>query len=376
MGDTDARALETLERVGTGLADPTRRRILLELLEGSAYPADLAARLGVGRTKVSNHLTCLGAVSSARVVREGTCDTTSRPRGSPTPLPTSSTWNSMSKSLTRISMADTDLHDEGQHASLSLGPSRPEGAAAVSRARSLNAATIGWNTVEGVVAVSAGLVAGSVSLVGFGFDSAIEVSAALILAWRLRQERRDHCMQDADARATKAIALSVALAVYVSIEAIRDLAGHAEPRVSVVGVGLAALSLAVMPVLARAKAKLAPVLGSTAAAADAAQTNLCAMLSAVVLVGLVANWLVGWWWADPVAGLCIAASPQPRPAAPGAPRHSRTPAVAESPLTSGEQRPTACHPFLTAPHSHGPAGEPTNATSVGRVMCVDPWRSR
>jgi divalent metal cation (Fe/Co/Zn/Cd) transporter len=205
-------------------------------------------------------------------------------------------------------MADTDLHGHRQHASLSLGPSRAERSAAVSRARWLNAATIGWNTVEGVVAVSAGLVAGSVSLVGFGFDSAIEVSAALILAWRLRQERRDHCMQEADARATKAIALSfVALAVYVAIEAIRDLAGHAEPRVSVVGVGLATLSLAVMPVLARAKAKLAPVLGSTAAAADAAQTNLCAMLSAVVLVGLAANWLLGWWWADPVAGLCVAA---------------------------------------------------------------------
>ena len=179
--------------------------------------------------------------------------------------------------------------------------------AAVRRARQLNAATIGWNSTEGVVAVAAGLAAGSVSLVGFGFDSAIEVSAALILTWRLRQERRDGCTQDADDRATKAIAISFAvLAAYVTFEAVRDLAGGAEPEASIPGVILAALSLAVMPFLARAKARLAPVLGSTAAAADAAQTNLCALLSAVVLVGLGANWLLGWWWADPVAGLGIA----------------------------------------------------------------------
>jgi divalent metal cation (Fe/Co/Zn/Cd) transporter len=179
---------------------------------------------------------------------------------------------------------------------------------AVRRARWLNAATIGWNGLEGIIAVTAGLAAGSVSLVGFGFDSAIEVSAALILTWRLRQERRDGCTQDADARATRAIAISFAvLALYVGVESVRDLATGSEPEASVPGVVLAALSLLVMPFLARAKARLAPVLGSSAAAADAAQTNLCALLSAVVLVGLGANWLLGWWWADPVAGLGIAA---------------------------------------------------------------------
>jgi len=180
-------------------------------------------------------------------------------------------------------------------------------AAAVRRARWLNAATIVWNGLEGVVAVTAGLAAGSVSLIGFGFDSGIEVSAALILTWRLRQERRDGCTQDSDSLATKAIAVSFALlAAYVAVEAVRDLIGRSEPEVSIPGVLLAALSLAVMPFLARAKARLAPVLGSTAAAADAAQTNLCALLSAVVLIGLGANWLVGWWWADPVAALAIA----------------------------------------------------------------------
>jgi hypothetical protein len=150
-----------------------------------------------------------------------------------------------------------------------------------------------------------------VSLVGFGFDSAIEVSAALILTWRLAQERREGCTQAADSRATKAIAVSfAALAAYVSFEAIRDLITSSQPAASVPGVALAALSLVVMPFLARAKARLAPVLGSTAAAADAAQTNLCALLSAVVLIGLGSNWLP---WRSPC-------SPQPKPAAPGTPK--------------------------------------------------------
>ena len=179
--------------------------------------------------------------------------------------------------------------------------------AAVRRARWLNVATIGWNGVEGVIAVTAGLLAGSVSLVGFGFDSAIEVSAALVLTWRLRQEERDGCTQDADARAARLIAASFAvLAVYVAVEAVRDLLSRSAPEASIPGVVLAACSLALMPFLARAKARLAPVLGSAAAAADAAQTNLCALLSGVVLVGLAASWLLGWWWADPLAALGIA----------------------------------------------------------------------
>lgn len=205
-------------------------------------------------------------------------------------------------------MAGPDMRSTHDHATVTLSPPRQTRDAAVRRARWLNAATIGWNSIEGVVAVAAGVAAGSVSLVGFGFDSAIEVSAALVLTWRLRQERRDGCTQAADARATKLIALSfVALAAYVGVEAIRDLAGRAEPDASVAGVVIAALSLLVMPFLAGAKRKLAPALGSAAAAADAAQTNLCALLSGVLLIGLGANWLFGWWWADPLAGLGIAA---------------------------------------------------------------------
>ena len=179
---------------------------------------------------------------------------------------------------------------------------------AVRRARLLNKLTIAWNGTEGVVALVAGAVAGSVSLIGFGLDSVIEVSAALILAWRLHQERTGGCMQESDKRATRAIAVSFGLlAVYVAAESVRELATGASAESSVPGLVMAALSLAVMPGLARAKRRLAPALGSRAVEADAAQTKLCALMSAVLLAGLGANALVGWAWADPLAGLGIAA---------------------------------------------------------------------
>lgn len=202
-------------------------------------------------------------------------------------------------------------HDHDHEAVVAVRPEAGRGSTgrdgAVRRARWLNSATIGWNAVEGVVAVAAGVAAGSVSLVGFGFDSAIEVSAALILAWRLHQERRGGCMQTDDRRATRAIAASfVVLGVFVGFESARDLVGGAEPEVSAVGMVMATLSLLVMPFLARAKRALAPALGSAAAVADAKQTALCAMLSAILLVGLAANALFGWWWADPLAGVGIA----------------------------------------------------------------------
>ena len=178
---------------------------------------------------------------------------------------------------------------------------------AVRRARQLNRLSISWNVIEAVVALGAGVVAGSVGLVAFGLDSVIEVSASVILAWRLAQERHGACTQDADRHATRAIALCFgALALYVSVQAVRDLAGRDRPAASAVGIVLAALSLVVMPVLAHMKAKLAPVLGSRAQQSEANQTRLCAMLSAVLLVGLVANAALGWWWADPVAALGIA----------------------------------------------------------------------
>ncbi|HZA79500.1 MAG TPA: hypothetical protein VE623_24245, partial [Acidimicrobiales bacterium] len=181
-------------------------------------------------------------------------------------------------------------------------------AVALRRSRWLNAATIAWNGVEGAVAVAAGVAAGSVSLVGFGADSAIEVSAAVVLTWRLHQDRPGRCMQETDRWATRLIAVSFAvLAAYVAVDAARDLAAGTHPEASVVGLTVATLSLVVMPPLAIAKRRLAPALGSAAVVADARQTNLCAVLSAVLLVGLAANAAFGWWWADPAAGLGIAA---------------------------------------------------------------------
>jgi len=181
-----------------------------------------------------------------------------------------------------------------------------ERAAAVARARRLNQVSLGWNVVEGVVAVVAGIAAGSVSLIGFGIDSGIEVSAALILAWRLHQERRSGCMVGYDRTATRLIAVAfVALAGYVWVDAVGDLAGRARPSASVPGLVLAVASVILMPRLARAKRALAPALGSQAVSADAQQTSLCALLSAVLIVGVGLNTLFGWWWADPVAALVI-----------------------------------------------------------------------
>ena len=180
-------------------------------------------------------------------------------------------------------------------------------AKAVMRQKWLTAATIGWNTVEGVVAITAGIAAGSVSLIGFGLDSGIEVSAGLILAWRLAQERRTGCKQEADRLAQRLIAASfAALALYVGVESLRDLVLGDRPEESVVGIVMAALSLAVMPTLARTKRKLAPLMGSRAVDAEAKQTLLCAYLSGALLLGLSAHVTLGWWWADPLAGLFIA----------------------------------------------------------------------
>ncbi len=178
----------------------------------------------------------------------------------------------------------------------------------VRRATLLNRLTIGWNAVEGIVAIAAGISASSVGLIAFGLDSGIEVSAALALAWRLHQERRAQCQLPADDRARRFVAWSfVALAVYVSVSAVSDLVGHHEPDASTPGIAIAALSLLLMHVLAKEKRRLALALGSQAAVAEAAQTNVCALLSAALLIGLSANAALGWWWADPVAGLAIAA---------------------------------------------------------------------
>ncbi len=182
--------------------------------------------------------------------------------------------------------------------------SRP---AAVVWAKRLNRLTITWNAVEGVAVIIVGIRASSISLIGWGFDSFVELVAGLVLAWRLRLESDAGTQHAADRRAQRLIAICFAvLAAYVLAESLRDLVSANPPDASILGIALAALSLVVMPFLARLKLQLAQALGSRAVQAEAAQTSLCALLSGAVLIGLGANVLFGWWWADPAAGLFIA----------------------------------------------------------------------
>ncbi len=158
--------------------------------------------------------------------------------------------------------------------------------------------------VEAVVAISAGLVAGSIALVGFGLDSIVEVSSGLIILWQFR-----HPLPESRERtALRLMALSFfALAAYVTVESVRTLAGGHDPEHSPVGIALACLSLVIMPLLSRAQRRTGQELASTAVVADSTQTQLCAWLSAALLVGLLLNSTLGWGWADPLAGLVIAA---------------------------------------------------------------------
>ena len=172
------------------------------------------------------------------------------------------------------------------------------------RAQLLAAASVAYNLVEAVIAITAGLVAGSVALVGFGLDSVVEVSSGLIILWQFR-----HPLPEArERRALRLMAVSFfALAAYVAFESVRTLVTGHDPESSPVGIGLATVSLMVMPFLSWAQRRTGRALGSHAVVADSTQTLLCTYLSAVLLVGLVVNATLGWSWADPLAGLVIAA---------------------------------------------------------------------
>lgn len=173
----------------------------------------------------------------------------------------------------------------------------------------LTALTIGWNSLEAVISVASGIVAGSIALVGFGLDSIVEVSSALVIVWRLSQQSTDEeANERAEQRAVRLIALSFfGIAAYVTFDAVSRLAGFGDPPDrSFVGLGIVTLSLIVMPALVWAKRRVAVGLGSVALHADAAETKLCMYLSAVVLLGLGANSLFGWWWMDPLAALVVA----------------------------------------------------------------------
>jgi divalent metal cation (Fe/Co/Zn/Cd) transporter len=184
------------------------------------------------------------------------------------------------------------------------GPDPARRAALTRRIRLLVGATISYNVIEAVVAISAGTVASSTALIGFGLDSVVEVSSAAALAWQFAAsdpEKREKT-------ALRAIALSFfALAVYVSAESVRALLGQDSAGHSTVGIALAAVSLAAMPGLSYAQRRAGRELGSRTAVADSKQTLLCTYLSGVLLVGLLLNTLLGWSWADPSAALIIAA---------------------------------------------------------------------
>jgi divalent metal cation (Fe/Co/Zn/Cd) transporter len=168
--------------------------------------------------------------------------------------------------------------------------------------------SLAYNALEAFVGIAAGLVAGSVALIGFGLDSVIEASSALILVWRLRSESTGaRTEEEAEVRAVKMVAVAFfALALYVGVNAVVEIGRGTHPEGSPAGMALAVTSLIVMPVLARRKHKLAGELNSRSMEADSKQTTLCTYLSGVLLLGLVTNSLFGWWWADPAAALVIA----------------------------------------------------------------------
>ena len=173
----------------------------------------------------------------------------------------------------------------------------------VRRGRLLEYFTIGWNLLEAIVAVGSGILAGSASLVGFGIDSLIESASAFILLWRLREGELG---EERENLALKLVGISfLLLAGYIAFDAGKSLINLESPEVSYTGITLAILSLIVMPLLARAKQRMAADIKSRALTADSRQTDICAYLSAILLAGLGLNALFGWWWADSVAALIM-----------------------------------------------------------------------
>ena len=176
----------------------------------------------------------------------------------------------------------------------------------VRRGLALSYATALYNSLEGLIAIGAGVLAGSVALVGFGVDSAIELSASAVAIWRLRSDPDAQRRERSEGRTLRIVGvLFLVLALFVAADAARTLAYREAPRESVVGIALAALSLVVMPFLARAKRRVAVAMGSAALVAESRQTLICTYLSGILLGGLLLNAVAGWWWADPVAALAM-----------------------------------------------------------------------
>ncbi len=176
----------------------------------------------------------------------------------------------------------------------------------VQRGRWLEYFTIAWNCLEGLVAIAAGMFAGSISLVGFGIDSFIEVSSGAVLLWRMSVDANLLDRKKNERKALRIVGFCfLALAAYVTYESAVDLWSRKAPDRSIPGIILACVSLIAMPVLSRAKRKIGAALNSAAMHADARQTEFCAYLSAILLVGLALNSVFGLWWADPIAALTM-----------------------------------------------------------------------
>jgi len=179
-------------------------------------------------------------------------------------------------------------------------------AAAIHRGLILERFTVAWNLLEAAVALVSGAMAGSIALIGFGLDSLIESSSGGVLLWRLHADHDQQRRERAERRALNLVGWSLLLlAAYVAAESIVSLVGREAQERSLPGIALAIASLIAMPLLARAKSRVASALGSSALQADSRQTDICAYLAAILLLGLFLNFTFGWWWADPVAGLVM-----------------------------------------------------------------------
>jgi divalent metal cation (Fe/Co/Zn/Cd) transporter len=178
--------------------------------------------------------------------------------------------------------------------------------ALVRRGQRLSRIALAYNTGEGIASIATGLLAGSIALTGFGIDSVIEVASSVAALWRLRADVDVAARERSEHASLRIIGICfLALAVYIGIDATRTLWTRERPHATVLGIIIAGLSVIIMPLLARSKRQVALALGSRALEADAVQTDLCMYLSAIVLVGLALNALLGWWWADPVAALIM-----------------------------------------------------------------------
>jgi len=174
------------------------------------------------------------------------------------------------------------------------------------RGKRLEYFTIVWNSLEGLIAVGAGVLAGSISLVGFGMDSFIEVTSGATLLWRMSVDADVESRERNEKLSLRIVGICfIALALYITYEALSDLITKTAPKHSLPGIVLACVSLVVMPLLSRAKRKVGSAMGSAAMHADAKQTEFCTYLSAILLAGLLLNAFWGWWWADPTAALIM-----------------------------------------------------------------------